>query len=116
MDEELSMRTATAASVPTLLQELRHGLQDLYGSRLCGLYLYGSYARGEQDPGSDVDVIIVLQSLADYGEEIDRTAPLISDLSLSYDLSVSRVFVSEADWLSRQSPFLSTVRRESVAA
>jgi predicted nucleotidyltransferase len=30
-----------------LLGELKSGLAELYGDRLCGVYLFGSYARGE---------------------------------------------------------------------
>lgn len=32
-----------------LLGELRFGLDAIYGKRLKGLILFGSYARGEQD-------------------------------------------------------------------
>ena len=36
-----------------LLNELKIGLDRVYGTRLKGLYLYGSYARGEEDEESD---------------------------------------------------------------
>jgi predicted nucleotidyltransferase len=38
-----------------LTTELKIGLDGVYGSRLKGLYLYGSYARGEEDEESDLD-------------------------------------------------------------
>ena len=44
-----------------LLKELKQALQAIYGDRLRGLYLYGSYARGEEIEDSDVDVLIVLE-------------------------------------------------------
>jgi predicted nucleotidyltransferase len=40
------------------LARLDQGLQELYGDRFRGLLLYGSYARGEADEGSDVDLCL----------------------------------------------------------
>jgi predicted nucleotidyltransferase len=96
--------------------EIRQGIERLYGKHLHGAYLFGSYARGEADKESDVDLLIVLDKLGDYCAEIDRTSHLIASLSLRFDVSISRVFVSVEDWRHRQSPFLLNVREDAVAA
>ena len=44
-----------------LIAELKVGLDGVYGDRLKGLYLYGSYARGEEDTESDLDILVVLE-------------------------------------------------------
>lgn len=98
----------------TLLAEMRAGLEVEYGDRLRGLYLYGSYARGDQDKESDVDVLIVLDEIQGYGSEVDRAAQLTSDLSLRYDISISPVFVTAKNWLQADSCFLANVRPEAV--
>ncbi|MGH9626469.1 MAG: nucleotidyltransferase domain-containing protein [Bryobacteraceae bacterium] len=99
-----------------LLVELRSALEGLYRERLHGLYLYGSYARGDQRGESDFDVLIVLDRILSYGEEIDRTSSVISSISLRYGISVSRVFASEEAWRDGRSGFLSQVRQEAIAA
>ncbi len=103
------------AWVSNLLLELKQGLERIYGGRLRGVYLYGSYAREEQDDESDLDALIVLDCIDRYGAEIDRTGKLVSNLSLRHGTSISRVFVSEEDWLHLNTAFLSNVRDEAIA-
>jgi len=106
----------SSLNVQLLLREAKASLQVLYGQRLRGVYLFGSYARGTCQAESDVDVLIVLDEIGSYGGEIDRTGDLISSLSLQFGVSVSRVFVSATDWATAENPFLLNVRREAVAA
>lgn len=98
------------------MQELRAGLVSLYGDRLRGVYLFGSYARGEEDPESDLDVLVVLDAIPNYFAEVERTGQLGSDLSLKYGVSISKVFLRERDWLQGQTPFLANVRGEAQPA
>ena len=99
-----------------LLEEVKQGLRHLYGPRLEGVFLFGSYARGEADAESDVDVLVVLDEVTRYGREVERTGDLISALSLRYEVSISCVYLPVADWRGRQSPFLLNVREEALAA
>jgi predicted nucleotidyltransferase len=105
-----------SAAVKQLLAELRDGLKRIYGPRLRGLYLFGSYARNTPDPESDVDVLVVLDRIDRYGAEVDRTGDLASRLSLKYSVTVSRAFAAESDWREGDSPFLNNIRAEAVPA
>ena len=100
--------------IANLLRELKEALYEIYGENLRGLYLYGSYANGEEDAESDVDVAIVLKDFSDYWEEVQRTSQVISELSLKYDMSISPIRVREADWAQEDSPFLKSVRKECI--
>src|SRR5215210_9251841 len=102
--------------IQELLAKLRRGLEHLYGERLAGVYLFGSFACAEATPESDVDILIVLDEVTDYGQEIEHTGHLISELSLDYEVSISRVFVSSSAWRDRDSPFLSNLRKQARAA
>ena len=102
--------------VGVLLAEFRSGLTELYGDRLRGVYLFGSYARAEEDAESDLDVLVVLDEFASYADEIDRVSELAARLSLQYELSISKVFVRERDWRDSDAPFIENVRAEAVSA
>lgn len=101
-------------SIRSLTEELAAGLAEIYGGRLRGVYLFGSRARGDAGPDSDVDVLIVLDRVTGYGAEIDRTGQLVTNLSLKYGMSVSRVFTSEQDWAEGRGPFLPRLRVEAT--
>jgi len=102
------------ADVKKLLAELKKGMKKLYGERLTGLYLYGSYARGDQREGSDLDILVVLNDFERAPVELDRTDDLIGELSLEYLITVSPIFMREKDWLNADKPLLRNVRVEGV--
>ncbi len=103
-------------TIRRLLAELKGRLAALYGGRLKGVYLFGSYARGEEDEESDVDVLIVLDRIENYSHEIERTSFLTSDLSLKYERSISCVYATEDRWLHEHTMFFLNLREEAIPA
>jgi uncharacterized protein len=110
------MNTKVPARIRQLMKELRVGLSRIYGDGLKVIYLYGSYARGEAQPDSDIDVMIVLNNYESYGREIDRTGELVSELSLKYGISISRVMMKEMQWKNSDTPLLRNIRAHGVSA
>lgn len=97
-----------------ILSELRTRLESLYGERLEQVILFGSQARGDAVEGSDIDVMIVLKGDVNVGDEISRTSQICSDLSLAYDVALSRIFTSAERFAHERSPLLVNVHREGV--
>lgn len=105
-----------SANIDELMDELKKQLNRIYGQKLMGVYLFGSFARDEQVDGSDVDVLIVLNDFDSYAAEIERTGEVVSDLSLEFDLSISRIFVDQAGWRNSDTPLLRNIRQEVIKA
>lgn len=90
-------------------------MRSLYGPRLRGVYLYGPRASEEVSADSDVDLLVVLDRIVSYGEELELTSAICASLSLECRVVVSRIFVSEADWNGRSDGPLVQARAEAVA-
>jgi len=102
------------SALQAILSELRLRLERLYGQRLASLVLYGSQARADAEPGSDIDVLVVLEGAVDPGREIARTESDVADLCLTHGVVLTCLFVSREQFAEEQSPLLINVRREGV--
>ena len=102
-------------TIQPVLAELRRALQAFYGPRLANVVLFGSHARGDAAPESDIDVLVVLKGPVHPGEEILRTSGIVADLSWRVNGLISCVFMDETRYRHRNGPLLRNIRREGVA-
>lgn len=73
-----------------ILQVLTEKAKEMFGDRLDAVILYGSYARGDYDAWSDIDILVRVRLPADvlnnYSAEFSIFA---SRLGLAYDVFIS---------------------------
>lgn len=101
-------------NLSNVLSELRSHLERLYGQRLISLMLFGSQARADAQPDSDIDVLVVLDGEVDAWTEIERTGEFVSQLCLEYGVVICNIFVSAAQFQTQQTAFLRSVHQEGV--
>ncbi len=70
--------------------------QKLYGSTLREVILYGSCARGDYAPDSDIDILILLDVPQEkVNAEWKRIVDITDRLDLDYDVVLAPVFQSQ---------------------
>jgi predicted nucleotidyltransferase len=78
------------------LRELKSTLKGFLGDRLVKLVLYGSKARGDYDPESDIDIAIIIKGLT--RELKNQILNMIADLEIKYLMPLSTLVISEEDF------------------
>ena len=104
------------ADIQPILDELKAGLQAIYGPRLRQVILFGSYARGEAEPHSDLDVALVLDDYDRSAEEARRIEDVWGRLCLENDVLIQPLFVRQRDVEAPWQPAHLNIRREGVPA
>jgi uncharacterized protein len=88
-----------------ILAKLRIYLEQEYGDRLVQVVLFGSQARGDAEPDSDIDVMVVLRDAVDAYTEINRISYFLAALCLDYAVLVSCVFTSEEQFQTKKNAY-----------
>jgi len=89
-------------------------LREIYGSRLKHLILFGSQARGDATPESDVDVLVVLAGPVTSIEEAERTSRVAIRAAAYRDTALSIIHMSEEEYADERRPLVQSVREEGI--
>ena len=101
-----------------ILSEVFERSKELFGSRLADCYLYGSYARGDYDEESDVDILLTVDCAGydDIRKYRKSIAKIDSDISLDHNITVS-IIVEPLEQFNRYanvSPYYQNVIEEGI--
>lgn len=75
-----------------IMREMVDEYRRLYGEQLKQVYLYGSYARGDFDEESDIDIVALIDMELSDSERIKYRKQLTSfssQLGMKYDVLIS---------------------------
>ena len=100
-----------------IVADLCEGVSTIFPKEKIDAILFGSYARGEQDEGSDIDVLLLVDAPREVISRHNwQVGDVAADLLLNYGILVSPIvenrtyFNDNAEAL----PFYRNIRREGV--
>lgn len=109
------MKTSINPAIEPIVREFKETLQSLYGDRLVDVVLYGSYARGDYDDESDIDLMVVLaDEVVNTYAEIRTITNVETELLLKYGLVISPLPVSRKKYKASYGGVYQEARKEGL--
>ncbi|MFQ6031711.1 MAG: nucleotidyltransferase domain-containing protein [Candidatus Zixiibacteriota bacterium] len=100
--------------IEPILEEVKDSLEKIYGDKFKGLILYGSYARGDAEEGSDIDLILLLDEVKNPLSEMEKYFDVIQKLDLKYDTVISILPIGEMEFKTRRLPVFLNAKKDGV--
>jgi predicted nucleotidyltransferase len=76
-------------AIAEIIQKCKKTLAEYYGARFKGLILYGSVARDQASPASDIDLLVLLSRPFNYFDELREIIELLYPIQLESDRLIS---------------------------
>jgi predicted nucleotidyltransferase len=97
-----------------LLAEIKPKLADAYGPRLQSIVLFGSEARGEARPDSDIDLLVLLKGPIHLWRDLQSALHALLPLSLRWDRPISPKPVDVQDYEAGDCPLYQRAQTEGL--
>ena len=104
-------------NMQNLIKQYVNEIKQIYGTHLRQIILYGSYARGDFRPDSDIDIMILLDlsdlELKAYSQKLSY---MTYDFNMDYDVDIKPIAKNQEHfnkWVEVY-PFYSNVASEGV--
>lgn len=99
-----------------LLARIKALLAEAFGRRLRGVVLYGSEARGQSDPDSDIDVLVLLDGPFDYGGDLTTSIDVLYPLVLEVERPIDVMPVEQSVYEAQEFALYRHAKREGILA
>lgn len=112
-----ALTARTTEELGEILDELVSNIKPVFGDKLIKVVLFGSYARGDFEAESDIDVMILVdesdQKLSTYAKAISE---IVLDIDLKYEVLVAEIIQDYGKFTKYLSvlPFYQSVDKEGI--
>jgi predicted nucleotidyltransferase len=97
-----------------VMREIRQRLESAYGPRLRGIVLYGSEARGDAGPDSDIDLLVLLEGPVVWRDEIRKIIERLYSIQMETGRCLHAVPVDESDYRRAHLPLYQEASHEGI--
>lgn len=100
-----------------ILKKISEIYRTVYGEDIVKMVLYGSYARGDNQDDSDIDIVAIVRGeRSDLQERLKMVWDISSDLELEYGTIVSPTVIplSEYEKYKDDLPYYRNIQNEGV--
>lgn len=107
----------TRKELDMILQQIKKAYRLVYGDDLVKILLYGSCARGDSQPDSDIDIVAIVHGERQkLQEQLKKVWDISSDLELEYETIVSPTVIplEEFEKYKDDLPYYRNIQKEGV--
>lgn len=107
----------TKNELSIILNHIYKAYHDVYGKNVATILLYGSYARGDYNNDSDIDIVaIVYGERYDLQQKLDKVWDVSSDLELEYGTIVSPTVIPFNEYMEYKEilPYYRNIQKEGI--
>ncbi|HEY5047278.1 MAG TPA: nucleotidyltransferase domain-containing protein [Rhizomicrobium sp.] len=118
----MTEHTATPVDLPAappgiaadpIMRRIKNELSTIYGARLTGVVLYGSRARRDNRPDSDIDIMALIRNF-DKTRDLNEQLFRLSDSVFRESGLELNIFARDEGALGRRTIFMHNVRQDGV--
>ncbi|MBU0700188.1 nucleotidyltransferase domain-containing protein [bacterium] len=111
------LKAKTKNEIDLIMNELIEKTIPIFGDKLKKVILYGSYARGNYDAESDVDVMFLIdEDEKDIRKDVKKVIRMETEIGLQYDVFISPLLQSYSKFTKYLSvlPFYQNIEKEGI--
>ena len=105
----------TKIQIDNISQQISQSYRSVYGDNIVAIYLYGSYARGNYDEESDVDIAAIIRgNMIDLQRKLKQIWDVSADIGLKNDVIVSPTVIpfDEYEEYKHTLPYYMNIQKE----